>query len=54
MTELVEIAQHHYDNTEQRDYKMHETLMFAQVSHYTGGATRAGCSGRGTSKREKW
>ena len=54
MTELVEIAQHHWDNTEQRDYKMHETLMLAQVSHYTGGATRGGRSGRGNSKREKW
>ncbi len=54
MPELVEIAQHHWDNTEQRDYKMHEMLMLAQVSHYTGGTTRGGRGGRGTYKREKW
>lgn len=51
MCELVEIAQHHWDNTEQKEYRMHEMLMSAQVSHYTGGANRGGHIGRGHSKR---
>ena len=31
---------------------MKEMLMLAQVSHYTGGATRGGRSGRGTSSNK--
>lgn len=50
MNKLVELAQHHWDNTEQIYYKMQEMLMYVQVSHYTGGAPR-GCSGRGTNNR---
>lgn len=42
MEELVEIAHHHWDNTEQKESKMHEMLMLAQVSHYTGGETKEG------------
>lgn len=42
MTELMEIAQHHWDNCELKDCEMQEMLMLAQVSHYTGGATRGG------------
>lgn len=54
MTELVEIAQHHWDSTEQKEQRMQELLMFAQVFHYTGGAVRGGNGGRGAFKREKW
>ena len=53
MTELVEIAQHHWDNTELRECRMQEMLMVAQVSHYTGGATRGGRSGRGRFQKER-
>ena len=37
-----------------REYKIHEMLMFAQVSHYTGGATRGQRGGRGNGSRGRW
>lgn len=54
MKELVEIAQHHWENTEHKEYKMMETLIFAQVSHYTGGATGGRNIGRGGFRRGKF
>ncbi|KAG8013680.1 hypothetical protein GBF38_022163 [Nibea albiflora] len=54
LSELSEIAQHHSDYTEQKEYKMNETLMFAQVSRYTGGATRGRHNGRGNFKKQRW
>lgn len=54
LSELVEIAQHHWDNTEQKEQNMYEMLMVSQVSHYTDGANGGGCNGRGSSRNGNW
>lgn len=46
MNELVEIAQHHWDNTEQKESKLNEMLMYAQVSHYIGNGNNGRRGGR--------
>ena len=55
LTELVEIAQHHWDwdNTEQRIHRMHEMLMVSEVCHYTGRTSRGERSGRGRFQKER-